>query len=97
MAHQRVEALSRQFEGLAPFPAGGRQFRMFLTGVREPVLPTELHYIVSFGARDGAESYTGELGLGRETFERNDIAALAIDTMKAIIEGRLPSGARSLL
>jgi hypothetical protein len=97
MAHPRVAAIQQQIEALPPFTAGGRQFMMFFIGVHEPTLPTEHHYIVRFGARDDEESSTGELGLGRDTFERDDVAALAVSTMTEIIEGRLPPGARALL
>ncbi|HUK36162.1 MAG TPA: hypothetical protein VLV86_19735 [Vicinamibacterales bacterium] len=97
MAHPRVAALSQQLGALPSFTAGGRQFTMFFIGVHEPTLPTERHYVVDFGARNTTESFRGQLLLGGDTFERDDVSALAVSTMKEIIEGRLPPGARQLL
>jgi hypothetical protein len=88
MAHPRIEALSREFEARPPFTADGRQFRMFFAAVHEPTLPAELHYVVRFGARNEAESFQGELGLGRDSFGRDDIHALTPSETRTLSPSR---------
>jgi hypothetical protein len=91
------ETLADRFAALPSFEAGGRTFTMFFVGVKEPTLPTERHIVIDFGARDGAESFRGQLQLAPDRYNEAEIADLAVSAMTEIIEGRLPPGARSLL
>ena len=92
-----LEKLPEELAAQPPFVAGGRQFQMYFIGVREPKLPTEHHLVVNFGAKNDSESLQGQLGLTPGQYDSPEVAQLAVSTMKAIIEGRLPPGAKDLL
>jgi hypothetical protein len=92
------EALARAFEALSPIELDGQEFAFPLSHFREPLQHQTQAIYVSFSAvSDDGVRHNGELYLRKDRYSDLEVVDLAVPTIREIVNGSLPPGARQLL
>jgi hypothetical protein len=95
--HGVFDSLSKQLEARSPIDVDGTRFTVWLIAIHEyaPQRPDAIQVVV--GAKHADESHTGELRINRKRLSEPDFPDIVIETMRRIVSGDLPPGARELL
>jgi hypothetical protein len=93
-----LDTLTKAFEARSPIDIDGTLFKFSLTGLREPLQHQTRAIDVTFAAVSASGvRHDGELHLGKDRYSDDEIADLAVETVREIASGNIPPGTRQLL
>ena len=91
------EGIARAMEARSPIDIDGTRFTLSLLSARDP-LPHETQAIhLAFTAVNGPTRHNGQLHLGLDRYTDDEIADLAVQTIRDIAAGELPPDTISML
>lgn len=97
MKSEAFDRLSEQLEVRSPIDIDGTPFAVWLIDIHEYEPPRRDAIQVLVGAKHADESHIGELHIDRRRLTEPDFPDIAVETMRRIVTGDLPPGARELL
>lgn len=91
------DGIARAIEKRSPVDIDGTSFTLTLTELKKS-LPHEVKYIeVLFMALSTDARHNGMLHIGPDNYTDDEIADLAVNTIRDIVRGKLPPGTSSLI
>ena len=93
-----LDSLSAALEAHSPIDIDGTPYDFSLTGFREskPYEADAIHVAFTAVALSGVQ-HRGELHLGKNRYTDEEIAKLAVSTIREVASGNLPPGTNRLL
>ncbi len=91
------EGIAQAIEARSPVDIDGTSFTISLADFKES-RPYEVKHIeVLFTALSTSARHNGILHLGPDNYSNDEIADLAVDTLRDIVRGKLPPGTSALI